>query len=136
VRHPKQPKEVRNPYNWTDEQVGEDILAKSEALPLTYVASDDDSQTTHGFKFNAPVGRYVFLWVKEGVQGTGGYLSGKPYTATIEVQPYRQALTFLGKGALLCLSCDKKVGSLVRDVDKVLVEVGRVLPNQLHDLAP
>lgn len=70
MRHPKQPREVKNPYNWTDEQVGEDILAKSEALPLTYVASDDGSQTTHGFKFNAPVGRYVFLWVKEGVQGT------------------------------------------------------------------
>jgi hypothetical protein len=137
VRHPDQPKEDKDPYNWSEEaQVGNDILAKSQSLPLTYVASDEGSQTTHGFKFNAPVGRYVFLWVKEGVQGTGGYISGKPYTATILVTPYRQALTFLGKGALLPLAGDKKIGFLVRDVDKVEVEVGRVLPHQLQHLAP
>ncbi len=137
VRHPNQPKEDKGPYDWSDAgEIGMDILAKSQTLPLTYVASDDGSETTHGFKFNAPVGRYVFLWVKEGVQGTGGYVSGKPYTATIHVTPYRQALTFLGNGALLSLGGDKKVGFLVRDVDKVEVEVGRVLPNQLQHLAP
>ncbi len=137
VRHPNQPKEDKDPYNWSDEgQIGNDILAKSQSLPLTYVASDGGDETTHGFKFNAPVGRYLFLWVKEGVQGTGGYISGKPYTATIQVTPYRQALTFLGKGALLSLAGDRKVGFLVRDVDKVRVEVGRVLPNQLQHLAP
>ena len=137
VRHPDQSKEDKDPYNWSDEgQIGNDILAKSQSLPLTYVASDGGDETTHGFKFNAPVGRYLFLWVKEGVQGTGGYVSGKPYTATIQVTPYRQALTFLGKGALLSLAGDRKVGFLVRDVDKVQVEVGRVLPNQLQHLAP
>ena len=137
VRHPNQPKEDKDPYNWSDEsQIGNDILAKSQSLPLTYVASDGGSETTHGFKFNAPVGRYLYLWVKEGVQGTGGYVSAKPYTATIHVAPYRQALTFLGTGALLSLGGDRKVGFLVRDVDNVQVEVGRVLPNQLQHLAP
>jgi hypothetical protein len=136
-RHPNQPKEDRNPYNWSDpSQVGKDILAKSQSLALTYVASDGGSETTHGFKFNAPVGRWVFLWMKEGLQGTGGYVSAKPYIATIQVAPYRQALTFLGQGALLSLGGDRKVGFLVRDVDKVQVEVGRVLPNQLQHLAP
>jgi hypothetical protein len=137
VRHPDQPKEDTGPYNWSDEsQVGNDILAKSQPLPLTYVASDGGEETTHGFKFNAPVGRYIFVWVKEGVEGIGGYISGKPYIATIQVTPYRQALTFLGQGALLPLAGDKKVGFLVRDVERVQVEVGRVLPNQLQHLAP
>jgi uncharacterized protein YfaS (alpha-2-macroglobulin family) len=137
VRHPKQPAEDKNAYDWSDEgRIGNDILAKAQSLPLTYVASDGGSQTTHGFKFNAPVGRWVFLWVKEGVEGTGGYISAKLYTATIQVTPYRQALTFLGKGALLSLGGDRKVGFLVRDVDRVQVEVGRVLPNQLQHMAP
>src|SRR6185369_1170037 len=43
---------------------------------------------------------------------------------------------FLGKGALLSLSGDKKVGYLVRDVYHVEVEIGRVLPNQLQHVAP
>ena len=137
ARHPNQPKDDPNDYEWSNEsEVGNEILAKSQSLALTYVASDGGSQTTHGFKFNAPVGRYVYLWVKEGVQGTGGYISAKPCIATIRVIPYRQALTFLGKGALLSLGGEKKAGFLVRDVDKVEVEVGRVLPNQLQHLAP
>ncbi len=137
VRHPKQHKEDRNPYQWTDEsQIGNDILAKAQPLPLSYVASDGGNETTHGFKFSAPVGRYLFLSIKSGVEGTGGYISGKPFTATVQVSPYRQALMFIGKGALLSLGGDRKVGFLVRDVAHVQVDVGRVLPNQLQHLAP
>ena len=136
VRHPKQPEEDKNPYRWNvPDQIGNDIVKISQPLTLTYVASDSGSDTTHGFKFLAPVGRYLYFVVNDGIQGTGGYISGKPYVGTIEVQPYRQALTFLGQGALLSMSGDKKVGFLVRDVDKVEIEVGRILPNQMQHLA-
>ena len=137
VRHPKQREDDKEPYRWDDAtQIGNDILMMSQQLPLTYVASDDGADTSHGFKFLAPVDRYVFVNVKDGVQGTGGYIAGKPYIATFKVQPYRQALTFLGTGALLSLSGDKKIGFLVRDVDKIEIEIGRILPNQIHHLAP
>jgi alpha-2-macroglobulin len=137
VRHPRQPKEDTRPWRWGDaSQVGQDILAISQALPLTYVSSEQGGDTTHGFKFRAPVGRYIFVTVPDGVEGIGGYIAGKPYAATFVVEPYRQALTFLGKGTLLSLSGDKRVGYLVRDVGHVEIEVGRVLPNQLQHLAP
>jgi alpha-2-macroglobulin len=136
VRHPRQDKEDRGPYQWTDEgQVGQDILATSQKVGLTYVSSEQGGDTSHGFKFRAPVGRWVYVVVPEGVEGVGGYVAGKPYAATFQVEPYRQALTFLGKGALLSLSGDRKVGYLTRDVDHVEVEVGRVLPNQLQHVA-
>ena len=93
-------------------------------------------RTAHGFKFRAPVGRYLHVTVKDGVQGIGGYLSGKPYVATVQVEPYPKTLTFLGEGALLSLSGDRQVGFLVRDVENVEVEIGRVLPNQLQHVAP
>jgi uncharacterized protein YfaS (alpha-2-macroglobulin family) len=137
VRHPRQPKEDTGPWRWYDAtQVGKEILAISQPVPLTYVSSEQGGDTTHGFKFRGPVGRYIFVSVPENIEGIGGYISGKPYVATFQVEPYRQALTFLGKGALLSLSGDKKLGYLVRDVDHVEVEVGRVLPNQLQHLAP
>lgn len=44
--------------------------------------------------------------MKDGVEGAGGYISAKPYTAIVQAPPYRQALTFLGKGALLSLGGD------------------------------
>ena len=138
VRHPNQVKEDRRPHNWNgeEEQIGADILQTSEPVNLTYVASDEGADTSHGFKFRAPVGRYLHVTVKPGVQGTGGYLSGKPYVAVVKVGPYRRMLTFLGQGSLLSVSGDRKVGFLSRDVEKVDVEIGRVLPNQLQHLAP
>jgi uncharacterized protein YfaS (alpha-2-macroglobulin family) len=137
VRHPQQPKEDTGPYRWHDpSQVGQEILKLSQPVSLTYVSSEQGGDTTHGFKFRAPVGRYIFVSVPENIEGIGGYISGKPYVATFQVEPYRQALTFLGKGALLSLTGDKKMGYLTRDVDHVEVEVGRVLPNQLQHLAP
>jgi uncharacterized protein YfaS (alpha-2-macroglobulin family) len=137
ARHPRQPKEDEEPYEWRDDgQIGSDILAMSDPVSMSYVPSEEGGDTSHAFKFLAPVGRYLYVTVKDGVQGTGGYLSGKPFVATVKVEPYKPALTFLGQGALLSLSGDRKVGFLVRDVDKVDVEIGRVLPNQLQHLAP
>src|SRR5579872_1247486 len=138
VHSPRQRKEDTSPWRWDqfEEEVGKEILATSQPLPLTYVPSDEGGNTTHGFKFRAPVGRYVYAVVPAGVDGIGGYISGKPLTGAFQVEPYRQALTFLGKGALLSLSGDKKVGFLTRDVNHVEIEIGRVLPNQLQHIAP
>ena len=138
MRHPRQAKEDLSPHDWRggENEIGADILAASTRLPLEYVASDEGGNTSHGFKFRAPVGRYVYALVKDGVDGIGGYISGAPFASTLEVEPYPPALTFLGEGALLPESGDQKVGFLVRDVDAVRVEVGRVLPNQLSHLLP
>jgi uncharacterized protein YfaS (alpha-2-macroglobulin family) len=137
VRHPRQQKEDTNPYFWGDPtQVGQDILALSQPVSLSYVSSEGGGDTVHGFKFQAPVGRFIYVLLAEGVEGTGGYVTGKPFAGTFQVEPYRQALTFLGKGALLSLSGDKKIGFLTRDVEHVEIEIGRVLPNQLQHIAP
>ena len=104
-------------------------------LPLSYVPSDEGGDTSHGFRFRAPVGRYIHVLVKEDVPGTGGYVSGKPYAEPVKVEPYPRALKFLGEGALLAPGGDRKVGFLVRDVGTVRIEIGRVLPNQLQHLA-
>ncbi len=136
-RHPKQAKDDTNPFRWDDEsQIGKDILALSQRVTLSYVSSEQSGDTSHGFKFRAPVGRYLYVLVSDGVEGTGGYVSGKPFVSSFQVAAYPQALTFLGKGALLSLSGEKKVGFLVRDVDHVEIEIGRVLPNQLQHIAP
>ncbi len=137
VRSPRQAPEDKRPYRWQDEaEIGADILGKSDPLAISYVPSDEGGNTSHGFKFRAPVGRYLHVTVKDGVQGTGGYISGKPYVATLRVDRYKRALTFLGTGALLPLTGDRKVGFLSRDVENVDVEIARVLPNQLQHLAP
>jgi hypothetical protein len=90
ARHPKQRPDDGVPlYPWNDTaEIGQDILARSTPVAITYVPSDDNGGTSHGFKFRAPVGRFLHVVVKDGVQGVGGYLSGKPYVDTVEVEPY------------------------------------------------
>ena len=84
VHSPQQDKNDQTNYIWNDEtKVGSDILAKSQRLNLTYVPSDAPGDTTHGFKFLAPVGRYLYVSVPDGVQGIGGYVSGKPYACLL-----------------------------------------------------
>jgi uncharacterized protein YfaS (alpha-2-macroglobulin family) len=137
VRHPNQPPEQLQPYRWgSTDEVGKEILDKSQVTPLTYVPSSEGGSTTHGFKFAAPVGRYLFVSVNDGIQGIGGYIAGKRYVEIFPVEPYRPALTFLGQGALLSFSGDKKVGFLARDIKRVEVEIGRLLPNQIQHLVP
>ncbi|HVQ65542.1 MAG TPA: MG2 domain-containing protein, partial [Terriglobia bacterium] len=137
LRHPAQPAEQRQPYRWnSEEQIGKDIIDKSQPLQLSYVPSEEGGNTQHGFKFRAPIGRYVYVAVKDNIQGIGGYIAGKPYVDTFRVEPYRPALTFLGEGALLSLSGERKVGFLARDVSRIEVEIGRLLPNQFQHLAP
>src|SRR5262249_48282243 len=120
-RHSRQPKEDKEPFNWQGEvaAIDNDILTQAKPLDLTYVASEDAGNTSHGFKFLAPVGRYLYVVVNDNVQGIGGYVAGKPYGAVVRVAPFEPALTFLGQGSLLSLSGDRQVGFLVRDVDKV-----------------
>ncbi len=134
-RHPQQPKEDLRPFSWNSPvQIGADILALSQPVSLSYVPSDDGSGTAHGFRLTAPVGRYLYVQVQDNLQGIGGYITAKPYLATVKVQPYPRALTFLGEGALLPLTGNRKVGFLTRDVAYVRVEIGRLLPNQLQHL--
>jgi alpha-2-macroglobulin len=137
ARHPKQRPEDKRLWPWTNaEEIGDDILATSEPVKIDYVPPEEGGNTSHGFKFLAPVGRWMHVVVNDGVQGVGGYVSGRRYVTTVKVEPYQPKLTFLGAGSLLSLTGDKRVGFLVRDVDGVDVEVGRVLPDQLQHLAP
>ena len=115
--------------------VGEDVLAKSDSVPVSYVPSDEGGDTSHGFKFRAPVGRYIHVLVKEDVPGTGGYVSGKPYAEPVKVDPYPRALKFLGEGALLAPGGDRKVGFSCVMSARCASRLAGSLPNQLQHLA-
>ena len=84
VRHPRQPKEdpqsVRVGRSERDRRRHPRRAVR--AVGVNYVPSEEGGNTSHGFKFTAPVGRYLYVIVKDDVQGTGGYISAKPFVAT------------------------------------------------------
>jgi uncharacterized protein YfaS (alpha-2-macroglobulin family) len=124
----------RYPYAWYQERVDKSVLSRSQPLPLQLVPGDDEQQALHSYKFNAPVGRYIYLEIAPGVQAIGGTSSAKATAQTLQVKPYPRSLKLLSQGALLNLDGERKVGFVARAIDGVKIEVGRLLPNQLHHL--
>jgi uncharacterized protein YfaS (alpha-2-macroglobulin family) len=136
VNHPKQKGEERkHPYAWGDPaEITDEILKLSTRLDLELAAGERDHSEAHAFRYNAPVGRYVYLQVERGLKSFGGYVLAKRVQHIAQVPPFPPQLDILGEGALVSLSGEKKVAILVRDVPGVRMEIGRVLPSQIQHL--
>lgn len=133
--NPKTPEQQRTqPYAWYADEVNKDILAASQPLTLKALPSADTHESVHSYQFKAPVGRQIYVVVDAGIQAFGGYMSQKPSVASIHVQPYPQVAKLLSQGALLTLSGEQKLAYMTRGLNGVNIEIGRLLPNQLHHL--
>ena len=122
------------PYVWGDNEINEAILKKSSALPLSYQTGELEQNEQHGFTFNAPVGRMLYVLIPQGVQAFGGYEAIKPTTGLLQIAPYPTVLKLMSEGSLLSASGAKKIAYVARGVSAVRYEVGRLLPNQLHHM--
>jgi uncharacterized protein YfaS (alpha-2-macroglobulin family) len=122
------------PFGWHSDYVDQKILSASEPLPLDLLPSDDSQQALHSYQFKAPVGRYIYVEVAPGIVAVGGTQSAKASVEVFRVKPYESSIKLLGDGAILGLNGERKIGFVSRALDAVELEVGRLLPNQLHQL--
>ncbi len=135
LQHPDPARRDRDlPFQWSAQDVGENVLAQAERLPLERIASEQEHSELHSFRYQANVGRFVFLRVDRGLKSFGGYLLGKHDTRVLQVPPYPRTLRFLGEGSLLSLSGEKRVAVVARNLPGMRVEVARLLPRQLQHL--
>ncbi len=137
LHHPNTKLEDRKqPYNWTHQgqRIGPEILPQSEALKLEAVPAEREHVGNHGFKFTADAGRYIYIKVDKGIKSFGGYVMEKEQDIILRVQRYPRQLRIASQGALLALSGEKKLAVLVRDVEGIRYEIGRLLPQQLQHL--
>lgn len=136
VQHPDPGKRFRDqPFDWSVAEVGEAVLAQSAPLPLAPIAAEQEHSELHSFKYEADVGRYVFVRVGRGLKSFGGYILGKHDTRVMQVPPYPQTMRFLGEGSLLSLSGEKRVAVVARNMPGMKFTISRVLPQQLQHLA-
>ncbi len=134
--HPDKPmEEQKQAWHWGDpQQVGEALLGKSERLTLRAVPAEREFTTLHSFRYEAEVGRYLYLRVSKGVKSFGGYMLGETFDRIIRVPPFPKEVRILHSGSLLSLSGEQKVAILARDVQAVQFEIGRLLPGQIQHL--
>ncbi len=136
LHHPNiKPEERKQPFVWNNpQQIGPEVLAQAEPLKLEAVPAEREHVQQHGFKYSAEAGRYVYVKVEKGMKSFGGYMMEKERDGILRVQRYPRQLRIASQGALLALSGEKKLAVLVRDVEGIRYEIGRLLPQQLQHL--
>lgn len=125
----------KSPYRWGDvKQIGDALLKQSEVLKLKPIPAEREFTSSHTFKFEANVGRYIYVRVDKGLKSFGGYMLGESYDRIIQVKPFPKEVRILHSGSLLALNGERKVPVLARDVNALHYEIGRILPGQVQHL--
>jgi uncharacterized protein YfaS (alpha-2-macroglobulin family) len=132
---PETPEEDRDhPAYWSVDRVTADILKSARPIDLHPIPAENEYGTTHAFRLEADVGRYLYVAVSKDLRSFGGYRLPKPVYRTLEVPEFPRELHIMGQGSLLTLSGEKKIAVMTRDLKGLKVELGRLLPDQLQHL--
>ncbi|MEP7083646.1 MAG: MG2 domain-containing protein, partial [Betaproteobacteria bacterium] len=137
IHHPaSKPEERRQPHDWESDKarIGADILQQSDALKLQQVPTERENAELHSFKYQADPGRYLYVKVSRGLRSFGGYQLGKDLDFVVKVPPFPRELRIMAQGSLLALSGEKKLSVLMRDIEGLRFEIGRLLPQQIQHL--
>jgi uncharacterized repeat protein (TIGR01451 family) len=121
-------------YSWSAGMVSEAVLKRSSPLDLAVQPTERDFADVHGFKFNAPTGRLIYVQVNHGLNAFGGYTLAKNAVFVLSVPEYPEMLKLMGQGALLSLNGDHRISVASRNVPGLRVSVARVLPTQMQHL--
>jgi uncharacterized protein YfaS (alpha-2-macroglobulin family) len=118
---------------WDDPtEVTDAILKRATKVALGPIAQEREATETHAFRFAADPGRYMLVRIAKGLKSAGGYQLGAASDVILKVKAFAPELAILSSGSLLAVNGDKKLPILVRDLPGMQVEIGRILPQQLH----
>ncbi|MCP5468603.1 MAG: alpha-2-macroglobulin family protein [Deltaproteobacteria bacterium] len=120
--------------DWSSEEVTDEILARARKVALETIPTENEYSSLQSFKYKADVGTRLYVKVEKGLKAWGDYELGNPNVNLLRVPEYPPELKILSRGALLSLSGEKKIAFMTRDLKAVKIEIGRVLPGQLHHL--
>ncbi len=129
-------KKIKKNFYWRGQEaiIGEEILSISKPVSLEAVPTEQEFSKLHSFRYNAEVGKYLYIKLNKGVESRGGYILPKVFDKIIKVPAFPKELEIMHEGALLSLSGDKKLSILSRGIKAVRFEVSRVLPGDINHL--
>jgi uncharacterized protein YfaS (alpha-2-macroglobulin family) len=123
-------------YRWYDSpEIGPETIAQSTAAALTPITAEREYPSTHSFKLRAAPGATLYVKIGRGLVAYGGYVQARDFDAVVRLPEFPREIKILHEGALLRLSGEKKLSLYSLGERAVRLEVGRVRPSQLNNLA-
>jgi len=124
-------------YQWNSfAEVDSNVLSQSTPVLFEVLPSETPLSKLHTLKLKEtlPFERYIYVEITGNLKAYGDYELGDSYVATAVVPSTPKELKIQGEGVLLSLSGERKLSVAARGVNKVEVEVSRVLPTQINQL--
>jgi uncharacterized protein YfaS (alpha-2-macroglobulin family) len=122
------------PFAWSETNFRPEVLNADTKLELTQIPGEREHYELHSFRYRADPGRLVYVKVGSGLKSFGGYVLGDSVERILGVPEFPRELSILHQGALLSMSGEKTLSLFARNVPRMRVEVGRLLPRQLQHL--
>jgi len=123
---------AKKDYAWAATEVTADVLKESIEIPFNLLPVAGDDSTIHSLKFSTEPQRWVLVTVKSGMKLRGGYVLGKDYVTTTQSPQFPREVKIMPQGSILSLHGDKKIQLYSIGIDEMEVEVGRIIPGNLH----
>lgn len=125
---------VKN-YLWENTaEIGPEVLAAAEPLALEPGPAEGAAAAAHSFRFKAPPGRALYIRLAKGARSFGGYVLAETFDRVVMTPDYPQELSFVGDGALLSLSGERRLSVVARGLRGLRFEVSRILPREINHL--
>lgn len=127
-------KVIRN-HEWqSPREVTPAVLAASRKIELKHVEAEQPWTEVHAFKFLVEDAGTLWLRVKGGMPGVGGFRLATDATMLAPVPEFPQEIEVVSKGALLALNGERKLSVKARGVGHIRYSIARVPAGQVNHL--
>ncbi len=119
---------------WTAENVTAAILAKSQRVPLEYIANEGSAPQTDVFAFRLQPREPgpLFVRVPKDTAAPGGFVTPEDFTAFVSVPPFEKEAKVVGRGGILALTGERKLNIKSRGYEHLRYTLARVPGNQIN----
>lgn len=104
-------------HQWLPDEISPDVLSQSKEIDLTpveFVQPGGVYQYAFSYDISDANDRYIYVSVDNGIKSAGGFVLQQPISTVLQVPYPEQTVEIAGRGAILSLSGDKKLGIMAR----------------------
>ncbi|HEU4532042.1 MAG TPA: MG2 domain-containing protein, partial [Steroidobacteraceae bacterium] len=119
-------------FPWNEQTLRREVLEASPKVALEYIPGEGEHSETHSFRHTEAPGTRLYVRVANGLKSFGGYVLADSDERFLVVPEYPKELRIVHQGSLLSATGTRSVTVMGRDVPGIRVEVGRLLPSEIH----
>ena len=127
-----------SPHHWAKDEITPEVIAKSEKLELRHIDFVNPAgvyQYAFSYDVSDDVTRYIYIDIEPNILSENGFKSKNGLTSVLPVAYPERSVKIIGKGSLLSLAGDRKLGLVARGgVDTAHVDVYKIESREINHL--